>query len=176
VRRPLAFVQIDHSFRVAEKQLRAAIRTVNHQAAKLLGKGKYEEAETMVALARGALRFQDRFDSIVTEWREVTGKASHGKAKSKVPLWRYYVVVARALAGVGGEGVIEDIVANIEATLKAEPTLQASLGMAMTTAEWKRTTERARGPMRQHGYIELLGQGRWRITKLGGDLASRPEV
>jgi hypothetical protein len=174
-RRPLVFGQVDRSLRAVESQLRSALRIVNQQAAKLVGKGKYEEADETVGLARSALRFQDRFESVVAEWHEVSGKSAR-KGQPKVPLWRYYVVVARSLARLGGEATIRDVVANIEATASAEPASQENPSVLFGNADWKRAVEKARAPMRQHGYVELIGQGRWRLTKLGRELADRSEA
>ena len=176
MRRPVAFRQIDRSLHAVEKQLRSALRTTNQYAGKLVAKGKYEEAQAAVELARGALRFLDRFESVIAEWYESSGKSGDRKGQTRVPIWRYYVVVARTLVGLGGEGTLRDVIENIEATANADPTLRANLGTSLTAADWKRAVEKARGPMRQHGYIEPVGQGRWKITKLGRDLAERPEA
>ena len=128
----------------------------------------------VVALAQSALRFRDRFESIITEWHAASGK-SPGGAKSKVPLWRFYVVFARTLKGLGGEATLREVISKVEATVSAVPTLQAGLGASLTAPEWKRAVEKARGPMRQHGYIETVAQGRWKLTKLGMDLADRQD-
>jgi hypothetical protein len=175
VRRPVAFRQIDRSLHAIERQLRSALRTANQYAGKLVAKGKYEEAQAVVELARGALRFLDRFESVIAEWHESSGKSGDKKGPAKVPLWRYYVVFARTLMKLGGEGTLRDVIENIEAVANADPTLRANPGSCLSAADWKRAVERARGPMRQHGYIESVGQGRWGITKLGRDLAERSE-
>jgi len=173
--RPLGFRQVDRSLRAVEKQLRSAVRGVNQHASKLVAKGKYEEAQAAVALAQAALRFQDRFESVILEWQASSGMPMSGAKAAKVPLWRCYVVIARTLKGLGGEATLRDVIANVEATVSADPAIQASFGTSLTAAEWKRAVERARSPMKLHGYIEAAAQGRWKLTKLGRDLADRQD-
>jgi hypothetical protein len=162
--------------REVDRKLRSALRTINQQAAKLVAKGKYEEAQAAVEIARSALRFQDRFESVIVEWYESSGKSDDRKGQTKVPLWRYYVVVAQTLVSLGGEGSLQDVIDNVEAAANTNPASKLNLGASISAPDWKRTVERARRPMLQHGYIEAAGQRRWRITKLGRELADGREA
>jgi hypothetical protein len=153
------------------RQTKTTVRQINQRAAKLVNKGDYGSAETLVALAKSINDFGRDVDSMRARWRSLVSGSASGRA-DQTPLWEYYRPILRVLEEIGGRANARDLERRFEAacvsSLKAGDLELTSSG----SARWKRALVRARSAMIKEGFIERDGKGAWRVTASGKRAAS----
>jgi len=154
------------------RELKAAIKEVNGQAARKLAQGNYDASQEMVALAKTVQQFAIETREFNERWNAIR-KQQGGKSKAETtPVWEYYRLVARALSSQGGESSFEEIVdwitKNAINELKPGDVLVGKKGVPV----WQNALSKARRPMIKEGFLERIS-GKWKLTKSGKNLAGQ---
>lgn len=164
---------IDRSFSSLRTQLRAAVKELNQEAANLVSRGRYDASVTLIESAKSVSAFAIEIDALRERWASIRSSPRVSQNVERTPLWGYYALVARALVALDGEGTRGQILAWIERTamdeLKPGDLVQASQGRAV----WQRAIGRSRRAMVKEGYLEPDSGMKWKLTKLGREMAKR---
>ena len=166
---------VEKTIKTLRQQVKAEVGALNQQAAKLVAKGAYGPSQGVIQAAQQMLGFSRQVDALWNAWRGGKGTiADSGQSETeRTPLWEYYRVIAKSLADLGGEAKVRDVIAKVgslsEGQFKAGDVALTSNG----TPVWARSVRRARAPMIKERFLESVAGGRWRLTKLGRDLAKR---
>ncbi len=155
-----------------KRDLKAAIKEINGQAAKKIAQGNYAASQEMVALAKSVQKFTTEASELSERWNAISKQQKERPKVDTTPVWEYYRLVARAITALGGDGRFEDIVdwigRNAVNELKPGDTLDGPKGQPL----WQRAVSKTRRPMIKEGFLEA-GTGTWKLTKSGKGLASQ---
>jgi hypothetical protein len=152
------------------RELKAAVKEINGQAARKLAQGNYDASQEMVAFAKSVQQFASETKELNEHWNAIK-KRQTGKLRAEItPVWEYYRLVARAISSLGGESSFEEIIdwiaKNAIDELKPGDVLQGKKGLAV----WHSAVSKARRPMIKEGFVETVA-GKWKLTKSGKNLA-----
>ena len=153
--------------------LKTAIREINSQAAKKVARGDYGASQEMVELAKAVQKFTADAKEFNERWSAIS-KQRKGKPRAETtPVWEYYRLIARAIAGLGGDSQLRrnstlDKKECIERP-EAGDILEAPKGLPV----WQRALSKARRPMIKEGFLKAGGAGKWKLTKSGRNLAGQ---
>ena len=158
---------VNRSLTAVKKSLRACLRLVNQQAGKLLSKGDYTHAESLVEVAKSVNAFRTEVESLHERWKEING-AGGGDAKGEqTPLWEYYQPILQALGDLDGTAKIGELESMIEQLMNRR-LLEGDLKMmAGGRARWQIMIRRARKHMVKEGLLEGDTGRVWKITSSG---------
>lgn len=166
--------QVTQALRAATKGLRAAQKGLSDAAGKLMKRGRYSDAELMVAKGRELQAFQSEISTVSDRWKEIQ-KLQAGQsepASAATPLWGFYQPILRALHELGGKA------SRIELEPVVERMLRASFLSGDTTPtsggkqRWQAMIQRARKHLVEEGWIENGGGSLWRLTVEGQRIAA----
>lgn len=164
---------IDRAFSSLRTQLRAAVKELNQEAAILVSRGKYDASHMLIESAKKVGAFAAEFEILRERWASIRSGPKVSQNAERTPLWEYYALVARALVALDGEGTRGQILDWIERTameeLKAGDLAQASQGRLV----WQRAVGRSKRAMVKEGYLEPNSGMKWKLTKLGREIAKR---
>jgi hypothetical protein len=153
--------------------VKAALKELNQQAAKLMAKGDYAGAGQLAERGRTMNTFEEKVELLRDEWRALWKARTEDAGKGpKTPLWEYYQFVLQGLDGLGGEAARRELEQHLEsqtaARLKAADLKPAD---RRGTPRWKVMVRRARRQMIREKYLEDGAGKQWRITPLGRQVA-----
>ncbi len=173
MKRLRAASRVDRVLKTARREIKGALKELNHLAGKLMARGHYGAATDMAGLGRTISDFEGRIDTLRREWLTLWRPKQDGGAKAATtPLWEYYQLVLQSLDALGGSGSRREI----EQTLEAHAIAKLKPGDLKSTGKrgvprWKLMLRRARKQMAREKYLED-GKGKlWTITPLGRQVA-----
>lgn len=166
---------VDRTIRSLKRQIRLAVKELNQEAAKLVGKGKYEASGQLIETAKRMGELAADVEALRVRWGSVKPTKRTNASGEKTPLWEYYALVARALGELGGQATRDQLVewfSRIAAERLKSGDLECNV---QGKPYWQRTLGRIKRPMTHEGYLEK-GRGlAWTITRLGRDIGKRPK-
>lgn len=167
-------MQVDRAFRTVSREIKGALKLINQQAGKLLVRGDYTGAESLVERARQVGEFRTEVEALRAKWKELRGgSGGAGQTNQKTPLWEYYQPILRALVAKGGRAAASELEEDVEAAM-AEGFKPGDADMlAGNRPRWKVMIKRARRHMAKEGLIEDKTGVEWRITAQGQKAAAR---
>jgi hypothetical protein len=157
------------------REIKAALRELNQQAAKLMTRGDYGGASAVADRGRMMGEFDGRVDALRREWRDLwTSSSDHGVKDVSTPLWEYYRLVLQTLVALGGEASRRDVEKHL-ASRVGETLKPGDLKPKGRTgrAQWQVMLRRVRKPMVREKYLEDVPGKHWRITPLGRQVAEK---
>lgn len=156
------------ALRGVKKELKGALRQTHLHAAKMLAKGNYEGAQSLVKVAQSMRGFAEEIETLSAKWRNL-GPNSEGRpaGEERTPLWSYYELILQALSAENGRASTPALFSHLEQgvgkVLKASDFEPMSNGRP----RWQAMVKRARRHMVKEGFIEKGGGTEWRITAAG---------
>ncbi|MEP6494795.1 MAG: hypothetical protein ABJF01_19065 [bacterium] len=159
--------RVSRALRGVRKELRGSLKQVHQQAAKLLAKGDYAGAQTLVDAARSVKAFDAEVESLAKKWVGVRGGPTKSLAGDSTPLWAYYRIILQALSASDGRLPTSELIKHMEpiakTTLKPTDFEPTSAGRP----RWQAMVRKARRHMVKEGFIEGATGSEWRITTAG---------
>ena len=138
------------------RDLTAAIKELNNQAARKLAQGNYGASQEIVALAKAVQQFATETKEYNDRWKTIARHKAGPSQVETTPVWEYYRLVARGLVNLGGESRFEDIVNWIKKNaindLKPGDLLDGSKGEPV----WQRSVLKAKRPMVKEGFLNQV--------------------
>jgi len=162
--------EVDNALKQTTREIKSALRQINHQAARLVSRGDYEGAQSLVELGKQVSQFGSETEALHAKWQNLREDRNEA-AIVRTPLWKYYRPILRALIALNGEAYVAEV------EEAAKPFLSEILSpeeMAMMTGGklvWKRAIRRARRHMINEGFLESGTALRWKITAEGRQVA-----
>ena len=168
-------VQVNKTLGLLVREVRAALKQINAEAGRLLSRGDYTGAESLVEKAKLVGDFQTQVETLRTTWKEIrSGGRKRGKSNQKSALWEYYQPILKALVGEGGSATTKQLEPHVE-TLMEENLKPCDYDlMAGNRPRWKIMIRRARKHMINEGFVEDNTGFEWKITKQGRKAVERP--
>lgn len=164
--------EVEGSLKQSLRDVKSALKQVNAQAGKLLGKGDYRGAEELISVAKKIGQFEVEFDIIRKRWKEIKhGSESPNQTKVKpLPLWKYYTPTLQVLQDLGGAAQKETIEQEMEQRISDlfPPSETNSKGKHL---RWVFMMRRALGAMEKEGFVQRIKK-EWRITSSGRKAAA----
>lgn len=161
------------AIRSAQRALKQAVKEVNHAAADLAKKGKYEHAEAVMSKGRELLRFREEVVGLEKKWKQVCKQAPGvGKTAGEISLtaWQYYPPITRCLIALGGKASLKELedefLKQMEGHLQTGDHAPSSNGRE----RWQVMIRRARKHMVQEGWLSAGSTKFWEITASGRKL------
>jgi hypothetical protein len=159
---------VARALRGVKKELKACLRQIHQQAAKMISKGNYAGSQTLVNAAQAVRGFTVEVEGFSVKWRSLGGSVAGPSASGeRTPLWGYYEVILQALSSANGRVSTADLISRLEPiigkTLKSSDLEPMSDGLP----RWQRMVKRARKHMLKEGFIEAGRGADWRITATG---------
>lgn len=167
--------EVEQSLVVVVREVKAALKDLNQQAASLMERGDYDGAMAMAKMGRLLSGFQAKVSALRSEWRALRSKAKNKgiEKEETTPLWKYFQPIAKALLELGGRARRHDL-EKILASLLEGQFLSGDLApTARGVPRWKVMVRRARRPMVSEGFLEEAKGPWWRITTAGRRLAHK---
>lgn len=181
----LGSFEVSSSLKTLRKRLDAVLKRSNEQAANIVRRGDYADAEGWVRVGTLLGEFKKKTLALREEWkvlcREATGKGLPvaGKPKKKTrqstsPAWEFYQPILKALVQVGGEARRPDVEPLVFQLMEGR-LLPGDLEVAGGgRPHWQNSIRRARKPLIKEGWLSEDGsKGMWRITEKGKAAATR---
>lgn len=158
---------VNRSLIALRKSLKGYLKQVNQQVVKLLAKGDYSRAETLVQVVKSVDAFHGEVENLHSRWKGIKGEREEATNEVQTPLWEYYQPILQALDGLGGAARIvelEQAVGHLMDSRFAEGDLRT---MARGRPRWQIMIRRARKHMVKEGLLEADTGLEWRITSAG---------
>lgn len=170
-------VQVDRALKSTLREVKSAIKRVNQQASKLMSRGDYEGAQTMMELGRGVRDFQNEVEALRGRWRtlRISVQGTGGVKAETTPDWKLYSPILRTLMANGGTMTWKAIEDALRSNSEFQP-LPGDLQVLRGKPRWVHTAHRARGGMVKEGFIEKRAGFEWRITPAGKKAAESGAV
>lgn len=159
--------RVTRALRAVRKELRGSLRQVHQHAAKLLAKGNYGGAETLVEMARSIKAFDAEVEGLAEKWTAVRGGSTKSAAADRTPLWAYYRLILQTLSASDGDVSTPELIKRLEpiaTTALKPPDLDAT---SSGRPRWQLMIRKARRPMVKEGFIEGGTGSEWRLTAAG---------
>lgn len=164
--------EVDNALRHTTREIKSALREINHQAGRLVSRGDYDGAQSLVELGKLVSQFGSEAEALHAKWRDLREDKNEA-AIERTPLWEYYQPILKALVQLGGEAYVVEVE---EATkpflaevLKPEEMTRMTGGKLI----WKRAIRRSRRHMIKEGFLESGTALRWKITDEGRRAAEK---
>jgi hypothetical protein len=163
--------EVERAIKQTAREVKAALKEINHQAGKLVARGEYATAEELVKVGRSITTFADEVETLRLRWSELQDNAPGKLSSERTPLWEYYRPILKALVQLGGEATLDDLERKVEPILTAllQP---GEMGlMSGDKLSWKRAVRRSRRHMIKEGFLEEHSGLRWKISDNGRRVA-----
>jgi hypothetical protein len=158
--------EVDRALKNTVREVKSAQKQINQHAAKLLARGNYAGAESVVAIARKVAEFQKQVDDCRVLWRGLGKSEPNTKTEDlKTPLWKYYRPILHALVEIGGSASRHDI----ENYLQSHPDNslpQSDFASSGSRPRWKVMVQRGLRAMLKESFVVRNGK-LWKITSAG---------
>ena len=146
--------EVDKALTAAARRVAAALKALNQEAARLLGRGDYDAAMAMMETGKQISLFRDKLACLKDDWRELV-RAKRRPREEKTPLWRYYQPVAKALVQLGGRARRRDIEGAVQPLLQSQLKPGDLAVSSRGVARWQTMLRRARKAMVHEGFLEF---------------------
>lgn len=164
---------VNKTFGVLKKSVKTCLRESNQQAGKLLAKGDYSRAESLVEIAKSIDTFRTEVESLHSRWREIIkGVRKETTTGKQTPLWEYYQPILQALMNLGGVARIAELEVAVRNLMNGRFTADDLMIMARGRTRWQAMIRRARKHMVREGFLEGDTGLEWRITPPGRKAAA----
>jgi Mrr N-terminal domain len=160
-------VQVEKALKNVSREINLSLKLINSHAGKLLQKGDYAGAETLVEKAKQVGTFRTEVEVLRGRWKELRGSSNPLPAKEQTPLWEYYQPILDALIANGGQSTAPELEPLVQQAMAAKLQPGDLDMMAGDRTKWQVMIKRARRPMVKEGWIEDGSGTTWRITKAG---------
>ena len=158
--------EVERALKQVVREVRAALKDINHQAGGLVARGDYGAAEELVKVGRSITTFANEVEALQLKWRELNGNP-HGKPSERTPLWEYYRPLLKALVALGGEATLRELEEKVAPLLGGVLEPSEMTRMSGDKLSWKRAVRRARRHMVKEGFLQEHTKLRWKITDSG---------
>lgn len=167
--------QVDRALKTVKREVKNSLKQINQSAAKLLSRGDYSGAESLVEVARTVDGFQAEIESLRAKWKEVTGSFKNGSKGDvkKTPLWEYYKPILKALDSLGGRALTPNLISSVEPIIEAYLKPGDMEILSNGRPRWQVMLRKTRKHMVKEGYLEPTTGQEWRITTVGRKTASQ---
>jgi hypothetical protein len=159
--------EVERAIKQTGREVKAALKEINHQAGKLVARGEYAAAEELVKVGRAMTTFADEVEALNLRWRELQDNAPGKLSSDRTPLWEYYKPILQALVQLGGEATLAEIEEKVQPLLAAFLQPGEMTTMSGDKLSWKRTVRRTRRHMVKEGFLEDHSGLQWRISDTG---------
>lgn len=155
-----------------DKAIKACLRAVNQNAAKLMGRGDYNRAQGLAAIGTEIQTFRLEFDALRKKWKGIGGgNDEKGEKNSATPLWAYYQPILQALVNLGGEARRQDIEPQVEQIMKQQFQPGDLDPMSHGRSRWQVMIRRTHRHLVKEGWLESRVGKTWKITTAGRQAA-----
>ncbi len=159
---------VERALRNVRRELKGSLKQIHQLASKLLSRGNYVGAQTLVDVARLVNSFDVEVETLQERWRSLRGGRTSGGAKGdKTPLWEYYRPILQALVSSNGRASTAELLTHLEPLVAKALKPEDLETMSNGRPRWQVMVRRARRPMKKEGFIEADGGKEWRITSTG---------
>jgi hypothetical protein len=167
-----AFRKVGRQIVQLRRDLKAAVKELNNDAARKVGQGNYAASQEMIGLAKTVQQFGVEAKEMDERWKAIRKQRATRPVAEKTPGWEYYRLVANALASLGADSSFDAVADWIKKNALSELRPGDLLDGPKGEPVWLRALRRAKRPMIKEGFLEA-GGGTWRLTKSGRNLASQ---
>src|SRR5260370_20208817 len=94
--------EVDNALRLTSREIKSALRQVNQQAGRLVSRGDYDGAQSLVELGKEISQFTSEVEALHAKWRDLREDGDESRIE-RTPLWKYYRPILKALGQLGGE-------------------------------------------------------------------------
>ena len=160
--------RVSRALKTVEREVKNACNRVNQKAAKLLARGDYEGAETLVDLGRRARGFGGQVSELTRTWRSLKSSIRDETVEKlePTPAWKLYKPILRALVENGGAMTWNSVEGHLSSSAEFQP-LPGDLVTRKGRPLWARTARKARSGLIEEGFIEKTGGMTWKVTASG---------
>jgi hypothetical protein len=163
--------EVDRAIKQTAREVKTALKEINHQAGKLVARGEYAAAEELVKVGRAITIFAGEVDALQLRWRELQDNAPGKLSSERTPLWEYYRPILQALVQLDGESTLARLEEKVEPLLTSVLQSGEMTLMSGDKLSWKRAVRRARRHMVKEGFLEEHSGLRWKISDSGRRVA-----
>jgi hypothetical protein len=137
-------------------------------------RGRYSDAEMMVAKGRELQAFQNEVSTVSDRWKEIQNlqAGQSDQAGAATPLWGFYQPVLRALHELGGKASRNELEPVVERIMRASFLPGDTTPTAGGKQRWQAMIQRARKHLVEEGWIENGGGSLWGLTGEGQRIAT----
>ena len=165
--------QVNQAIRAVSREVKLAIKEANQQAAKRLGRGDYNGAQSIIETAKAIGEFGAEIKTIQNRWRSFRsagGKAGQKKGETTA-LWEYYRPILKALVALDGDATRREIESKMEETIGSVVKEGDLVANGRGVPRWKVMVGRAKKHMIAEGFVSGENMLRWKITSKGEQAA-----
>ena len=155
-----------------DKAIKACLRSVNQNAAKLMARGDYNRAQSLASSGIEIQSFRLELDALRKKWKAIGGgNEKKGEKQGATPLWAYYQPVLQALVNLGGEACRPDIEPEVEQIMKQKFQPGDHDPMSHGRNRWQVMIKRTHRHLVKEGWLESRVGKTWKITTTGRQAA-----
>jgi len=163
-----AVQNVDRSIKAISLEVKAAVKSINQEAAKCVSRGAYDKSQRLIQLGQSIKGFQADISSLKNRWKEVVRGSSAKKPKGeKTPQWEFYIPLMEGIKNLGDQATRE----NLNNYLETSHQVLFKPGDLMTLSNgrptWHNTIRRCKRAMTKEGYLNEKSATVWRLTQLG---------
>lgn len=158
--------RVSRRIRAVRQELRASLKQLHGQAAKLLAKGNYSAAQALVDVAQNLKAFDTDVQVLGDKWIAVRG-GSKSASPEATPLWSYYKPILRAIAANEGRMSTPQLLVTLEPIVRSSFQAADLETASSGKPRWQVMVRKARKPMVKEGFLEAGSGQVWRITSAG---------
>ena len=157
---------------VADKSIKACLRALNQNAAKLMTRGNYSGAQELASKGTEIQGFRSELESLRKKWAQIAGgNTEKGEKNSSTPLWAYYQPILQALVNLGGEARRPDIEPQVEQLMRQNFQPGDHDPVSRGRSRWQIMIKRAHRHLIKEGWLENGAGKLWKITATGRQAA-----
>ena len=167
--------EIRKALKATFREVKLSLKEVNQRAAKLMERGHYERAKSLMAQGQEIHTFLAEIQALQKRVADLRDGGSDGKLGKgeRHALWEYYQPILKSLISLGGEATRAQIEAKLVELFGNWLQLGDEARMARGRPRWQVMIARAKKPMLKEGFVEAPNMMKWRITESGRKAAGR---
>src|SRR5437016_13113262 len=100
--------EVDTALRQTTREIKSALRQINQQAGRLVSRGDYDEAQSLVELGKQISQFASEVEALHAKWKDLR-EDENEKLIERTPLWKYYQPILKALVKLGGDSYVAEV-------------------------------------------------------------------
>ncbi len=174
----MKYQNVADAFDIVITELEAALKEARGAAAAATEQGKYDEAQTLLNKARRIEKFLGEIRAKQREWTTIDGasrrkrpvKGDRLERGQRTPEGAYRLPILRALASMGGEGNMREVLDRVFEEMKSrlKPVDLKPLPSDARTPRWRNAAQWERQAMVNEGLLRSDSpRGIWAITDKG---------
>jgi hypothetical protein len=153
--------QVDRALKAASREVKNALKRMNQQAGKLLARGAYEEAQSLVEAGRSIAGFQSEVDELRRNWKSlrIAARSERGR-RGATAVAAFRLPILRLMAGKGGAVPWKQVELELRADAVGLALQPGDLDTVRGRPLWVRAASRARSALVREGLIHYSGGSR----------------